>query len=95
MIISEVDFIVNNVLESIKLGNEVKEVISIPITDLMSTKDTFELAYTQVINKYKKKVEDDKNKKLSAEESKDLSNDIKEQNKTKLLLKSVEDFFIK
>lgn len=94
MIISEVDFIVNNVLESIKLGNEVKEVISIPITDLMSTKDTFELAYTQVINKYKKKVEDDKNKKLSAEESKDLSNDIKEQNKTKLLLKSVEDFFI-
>lgn len=66
MIISEVDFIVNNALDSLKLGNKVKEIITVPITEMISAKSIVELAYTQVMDKTKQKIktaeEKDKNK---------------------------------
>ena len=64
MIISEVDFIVNNVLDSLKLGNNVKEVITIPITEMMSKNSVAELVYTQIKNKTKEKIKkvEEKNK---------------------------------
>lgn len=72
MIISEVDFIVNNVLDSLKVGNNVKEIITVPITDMMSKNSVAELVYTQIMNKTKEKIKkvEEKN-----EEKQDINTD--------------------
>ena len=47
MFISEVPFIVDNTLKSIELGNKVKEVITVPVTNELSIKNTLGMLYSE------------------------------------------------
>ena len=90
MIISEVDFIVNNVLDSLKLGNNVKEVITVPITEMMSTTSVVELVYTQIMNKTKEKIKQAEEQQKQNEEK---NNDKQDINTEKITIGNKISFF--